>query len=134
MNMKYIIFGVIGLAVLGFLFSEQGSASKPKINLTEVLNRSTLAMDRFDKYLKENKIEKASDQHLDQLNTFIQKVMNTDPRFNEGLIAMRLGKDAKFRKTFWNLPGIGLLCLEPHGSCVSSRKRFKPFSETETQT
>lgn len=94
--MKYIIYGVIGIAVLGFLFSEQGGTSKPKINLTEVLNRSTIAMERFDKYLKENNIEKATDQHLEQLNTFIQKVMNADPQLHEGQIAMRLGKDAKF--------------------------------------
>lgn len=93
--MKYIIYGVIGLGVLGFLFMDQGE-SKPKINLTEVLNRSVVAMDRFDKYLKQNNVEKATDQHLEQMNTFLQKVMNTEPRLQEGLIATRLGKDAKF--------------------------------------
>ncbi|MBU2532013.1 MAG: hypothetical protein KKB37_04700 [Alphaproteobacteria bacterium] len=91
--MKYVIYGVIGIAVLGFLFAGE---SKPKIDLAEVLNRSTLAMDRYDKYLKQNNIEKATDTHLEQLNGILQKVMNTEPRFHDGFIAMRLGKDAKF--------------------------------------
>lgn len=93
--MKYIIYGVIGIAVLGFLSMGQGE-SKPTINLAEVLNRSTVAMERYDKYLKENNVEKATDQHLEQLNTFLQKVMNAAPLLQDGLIATRLGTDAKF--------------------------------------
>ena len=78
--MKYIIYGVIGIAVLGFLFMDQGGASKPKINLTEVLNRSTIAMERFDKYLKENNIEKATDQHLQILSELAQMFSGRDVR------------------------------------------------------
>lgn len=92
--MKYIIYGVIGLAVIGFLVLD--SNKKPNINLTEVLNRSVIAMDRYDRYLKKNNVEKATDKHLEQLNGFFQKVLNTSPRFYDGMIATKLGQDAKF--------------------------------------
>ena len=91
--MKYIIYGVIGAAVLGafFFFDE-----KPKIDLSQVLNRTVIAMDRFDKFLKQKNIEKATDEHMNQLNGFLQKVMNANPQFHEGQIAMKLDKSAKF--------------------------------------
>ena len=93
--MKYIIYGVIGIAVIGFMFSSNNS-SKPKIDLTQVLNRSTVALEKYDQYLKKNNVEKATNEHLDQLNGFMQKVMNTEPRFHPKPIATKLGKDAKF--------------------------------------
>ena len=93
-NMKYIIYGVIGLAVIGYLFTDNNK--KPNVNLTEVLNRSVVAMDKYDKYLKQNNVEKATEEHLAQLNRFFQKVLNTEPPIHEGLIATKLGKDAKF--------------------------------------
>jgi hypothetical protein len=95
MNMKYIIYGVIGLAALGFLFSSNNSGSA-KINLTQVLDRSTQAFDNYDKYLKRNNVDKATDQHLEELNKYLQKAMNLEPQLHTGAIAMRLGKDAKF--------------------------------------
>lgn len=94
MNMKYVIYGVIGLGVLGFLFATD--TSKTKVDLTQILNRSVAAMDQYDKYLKKNNVAKADDKHLEQLNGFLQKVLNQDPKLHNGLIATRLGKDAKF--------------------------------------
>jgi hypothetical protein len=95
MKMNYIIYGVIGLAVLGYLFSSN-TADSQKINLAQVLSRSTQAFDNFDKYLKKNNVDKATDQHLEELNKYLQKAMNLDPQLHTGPIAMRLGKDAKF--------------------------------------
>lgn len=91
--MKYAIYALIGVAALGYFYFMD---EKPKTDLSQVLNRSVIAMERYDKYLKDNKVEKATDQHLEQLNGFLQKVMNADPKFHEGLIATSLGKDAKF--------------------------------------
>lgn len=91
--MKYLVIAVIGIGVVGYmLFAEE----KPRIDLTQVLNRTVVAMDRFDKFLKEKNIDKATTEHMDQLTGFMQKVMNVDPRLHEGLIAMKLEKDAKF--------------------------------------
>lgn len=90
--MKYIMYALIGAAALGYFFFTD---EKPKTDLSQVLNRSVIAMERYEKYLKDNKIEKATDQHLEQLNGFMQKVMNADPKFHDGLIATSLGKDAK---------------------------------------
>jgi len=87
--MKYLIYGVIGLAVLGYLFmSDKGNSG---VNLTQVLQRSALAMESYDKYLKKNNIEKASDKHLEQLNTYLQTVMNQPPLQEGLLVATRLG-------------------------------------------
>lgn len=95
MNMKYVIYGVIGAAALGYLFMGN-TASSQKIDLTQVLARSTQAMDNFDKYLKKNNVDKATDKHLEQLNKYLQQAMNLTPALHTGMIATRLGKDAKF--------------------------------------
>jgi hypothetical protein len=93
-NMKYIIYGVIGLAVIGFLVSDGGK--KPNVDLTQVLDRSVVAMDKYDRFLKQNKIEKATDEHLNTLNEIFQEELNKAPVLHSGLIATRFGKDAKF--------------------------------------
>lgn len=92
--MKNILVGVLGIGVLAYLF--MGDGGKPSINLTEVLNRSVIAMEKYDRFLKQNKIEKATDEHLATLNDIFQEELNKAPRLHSGLIATRLGKDAKF--------------------------------------
>ena len=92
--MKNILVGVLGIGVLAYFF--MGDSGKPSINLTEVLNRSVIAMEKYDRFLKQNKIEKATDAHLATLNDIFQEELNKAPRLHSGLIATRLGKDAKF--------------------------------------
>ena len=92
--MKYVMYGVIGAAVLGYLVLSDGK--KANVDLTQVLNRSVVAMDKYDRYLKQNKIEKATDEHLNTLNDIFQEELNKAPALHNGLIATRLGKDAKF--------------------------------------
>ena len=92
--MKYIIYGVIGVAVLGYLF--MNDKGKGNVNLAQVLQRSELAMDSYDKYLKKNNIDKATDKHLEQLNSYLQTAMNRPPMQDGLVVATRLGKDAKF--------------------------------------
>jgi len=88
------MYGVIGAAVLGY-FALSGD-KKANVNLTEVLKRSVVAMDNYDRYLKANKITKATDEHLKTLNDIFQEELNKTPFLHTGLIATRLGKDAKF--------------------------------------
>ncbi len=92
MKLKYIgIFAIV--ALLGGCFGP--SSSEP--DLKQVLDRAKAALVNFDKYLKEKNIEKASNEHMGQLTTYMQKAMNLEPRFyKDGLIAMKLLKDAKF--------------------------------------
>lgn len=92
--MKYIIYGAIGVAVLGYLF--MNDKGRGDVNLTQVLQRSALAMESYDKYLKKNNIDKASDKQLEQLNNYLQTAMNRPPLQDGLLVATRLGKDAKF--------------------------------------
>lgn len=92
--MKYVLYGVIGAAVLGYI--ALSGDKKANINLTEVLNRSVVAMDKYDRFLKQNKIDKATDKHLNTLNDIFQEELNRTPPLHAGLIATRLGKDAKF--------------------------------------
>lgn len=92
--MKNILVGVLGIGLIAYLF--MGDGGKPSINLTEVLNRSVIAMEKYDRFLKQNKIEKATDEHLTTLNDIFQEELNKAPRLHSGLIATRLGKDAKF--------------------------------------
>ncbi len=54
------------------------------------------------------------------------------PPIRELLRQPTRGKKAE--ESFPNSRMLGLRLSKPHGSCVSSRKRFKTFSETETQT
>lgn len=93
-DMKYLMYGVIGAAVLGYFVLSDGK--KANVDLTEVLNRSVIAMDKYDRFLKQNKIEKATDEHLNTLNEIFQEELNKSPPLHAGLIATRLGKDAKF--------------------------------------
>jgi hypothetical protein len=92
--MKYIVYGVIGLAVLGYLL--MNDKGRGNVNLTQVLQRSALAMENYDKYLKKNNIEKATDKHLEQLNKYLQTALNRPPLQEGLLVATSLGKDAKF--------------------------------------
>ena len=93
-DMKYVMYGVIGAAVLGYLVLSDGK--KANVDLTQVLNRSVVAMDKYDRFLKQNKIEKATDEHLNTLNDIFREELNKAPALHNGLIATRLGKDAKF--------------------------------------
>ena len=91
-----IIVAVVVLAAIGYFFLDDTS-STAKPDLRHVLHRSASALVNFDNYLKKNNIEKATDQHMAQLTTYMQKAMNLNPRFYpEALIAMKLKKDAKF--------------------------------------
>lgn len=90
--MKYAIYALVAAAAFGYFFFTD---EKPKTDLSQVLNRSVIAMERYDQYLKDNNVQKATDEHLKQLNGFMQKVMNADPRFHSGMIATSLGSDAK---------------------------------------
>ena len=91
--MKWIIYGVIGAAALGYFFYQDNQ--KPKVDLSQVLNRTVFAMDQFDKHLKSKNIEKATDEHMGQLNGFLTRVMNK-PKFHDTAIATKLDKEAKF--------------------------------------
>ncbi|MGH1351002.1 MAG: hypothetical protein ACRBBN_09360 [Methyloligellaceae bacterium] len=93
--MRYIgVFVVIAVLAYAFL-GDSGSSAKP--DLREALKRAEAALVKFDKYLKENSIEKAEEKHMTQLASDMQTEMNKDPRFyKESLIAMKLLKDAKF--------------------------------------
>lgn len=92
--MKYVMYGIIGAAVLGYMAMSGGQ--KQSVNLTEVLNRSVAAVDKYDRFLKQNNITKASDEHLNTLNDIFREELNRAPPLHGGLIATRLGKDAKF--------------------------------------
>ena len=75
--MKYVMYGIIGAAVLGYMAMSGGQ--KPGINLTEVLNRSVAAVDKYDRFLKQNNITKATDEHLNTLNDIFQEELNRAP-------------------------------------------------------
>lgn len=72
------------------------SSSDPGPDLQRVLARAATALSIFDKYLKDNKIETATDQHMGQLNGFLQRAMNSKPPVYKHAIATKLLKDAKF--------------------------------------
>ena len=86
---------VLASAALALTLTACGS-SEPGPDLRFVLSRTTQAMSIFDKYLKEKKIEKATDQHMAQFNGFLQKAMNVKPPVYKIPIATKLLKDAKF--------------------------------------
>lgn len=93
-DMKYIMYGAVGAAVLGyFMLSDSGKAN---VDLKEVLQRSVVTLDKYDRFLKQNNITKATDAHLNTLNDIFQEELNKAPPLHSGLIATRLGKDAKF--------------------------------------
>lgn len=86
---------VLASAALALALTGCGS-SEPGPDLRNVLSRTTAAMSIFDKYLKDNKIEKATDKEMVQFNAFLQKAMNTNPAVYKTPIATKLLKDAKF--------------------------------------
>lgn len=95
--MSYI--RIIGFVlVAGFVaYAFLGNSASSGPDMRQVLARAEIALVNYDKYLKQNNIEKASEKNMDQLANYMQKTMNVEPRFyEESLIAMKLRKDAKF--------------------------------------
>ncbi len=91
--MRYIAWAVIGLIGIG---AYMALTEKPKVDLAQVLSRSAVAMERFNAYLAKEQVASVTDAHLDQLNEYLERVMNAPPKFHDEQIAMQLGKDAKF--------------------------------------
>jgi len=90
------IKGVLLVAVVGWLgysfFMDSGEQSA---DLGTVLDRSVLALEKYDEHLTKNNVKEAGQEHMDQLTGFMGQVMNTQP-FYDKPIGVDLGEDAKF--------------------------------------
>ena len=90
-----LIKRTIALALCAITMTACGS-SEPGPDLRHVLARANAALSYFDKYLKDNNIEKATDKHMAQFNTLLQHAMNQKPQFYKTTFATQILKDATF--------------------------------------
>ena len=91
----YKVTPVIAAALTALMVTGCGS-SDPGPNLQAVLARANAAFSTFDAHMKKNNIVKATDQHMAQFNTFLQRTVNLKPAIYKTAIATSLLKDATF--------------------------------------
>ncbi len=94
MNGAVIKYGLIGLAVVGYLgyTSLQGSKPKPA-DLGNVLDRTDYALANYQVSNEEEKVDEAE---MELFTGYLTDVMNAQPVFYDKPIGMTLGSDAVF--------------------------------------
>jgi hypothetical protein len=90
------IKGVLIVAVIGWLgYSFLMDSNEQSADLGAVLDRSVLALEKYDEHLTKNNITEAGPKQMDELTGFMGQVMNTQPFYDKPL-GVDLGEDAKF--------------------------------------
>ncbi len=99
MNSTVLKYGLIGLAVAGF-FGYQAinkSANPQTSDLGQVLDRTEFAIETYEEHAKSNASSTAlSDSQVEEFGIFLAQVMNTEPRFYDDQIGMKVQEDAVF--------------------------------------
>ena len=89
---------LVVVAVVGYLgYSFLGGPSGPQsADLGQVLDRTVVALEKFDEEVKKQNISELGDAEMAKLTEFMTYVMNYDPRFYDQTLGITLMKDATF--------------------------------------
>lgn len=99
MNGTVVKYGLIGLAVAGFLgYQAYDKAANPQTaDLGQVLDRTEFAIETFEEYAAANTDStELTDSQVDDFGVHLANVMNTEPRFYDDFIGMKVQDDAVF--------------------------------------
>lgn len=99
MNSSVIKYGLIGLGVAGFLgYQAINSGSNPQTaDLGQVLDRTEFALETYEEHAKSSSDSTGiSDAQVEEFGGFLTEVMNTEPRFYDDQIGMKVQQDALF--------------------------------------
>ncbi|MGH1420460.1 MAG: hypothetical protein ACRBEQ_01465 [Hyphomonas sp.] len=99
MNSAVIKYGLIGLAVAGFFgYQAINKAANPQTaDLGQVLDRTEFAIETYEEHAKSNASSTTlSDSQVEEFGMFLAEVMNTEPRFYDDQLGMKVQEDALF--------------------------------------
>ncbi|MBM7067402.1 hypothetical protein [Actibacterium sp. 188UL27-1] len=86
------------IAVVGFVgysfFADSGG--EQTADLGQVLDRTEYALNEYQGYLTDNKVEAAGDSELSEFTAFYTSVLNADPRFYDQPLGLSVQQDASF--------------------------------------
>lgn len=84
---------VIGFVGYSVLFSD---SSEQTADLGQVLDRTEFAITEYQGYLGENNITEVTDAEMNEFTQYFTNVLNSDPRFYESTLGLKVQSDATF--------------------------------------
>ncbi len=87
------------VAVLGFVaytvfFSPK---SEQTVDLGQVLDRTKFAIEKYESHAQKLNATKLTDENMAEFGSFLAQVMNSNPRFYDEEIGIKMRKDAAFQ-------------------------------------
>lgn len=87
------IIAVVGFVGYSFIADTGGEQTA---DLGQVLDRTEYALNQYQGYLTENKVDAAGEAEIAEFTAFYQNVLNADPRFYDQPLGLTLKEDASF--------------------------------------
>lgn len=87
---KFLGASVLAVSLSACFGGEQSA------DLGQVLDRTKLAMERYQDLMKQQNVNTADEKQLNQFTGFMRQVMNAEPKFYDQPVGVDLLKDAKF--------------------------------------
>ncbi|HAT86121.1 hypothetical protein [Cohaesibacter gelatinilyticus] len=88
------IVAVLGFLAYTFFFSPK---SEQTADLGQVLDRTMFAIEKYENHAQKLNATKLTDDNMAEFGNFLAQVMNSNPRFYDEELGIKLRKDAAFQ-------------------------------------